>query len=263
MIDQQEAPHVYGDATGRGGITRLFAGMVDRRMSLLLFLLVFFCYSYFVQIDGWNQKSRMALIMSIVHHHQLNIDSYEQYTGDKALYNGHYYSDKAIGTAVLGVPVYAVYREVRGFEDDGRLHNSYPVTVMVVALPSAILSVLLYQLLWMMAGSRTWALLLSLLYSFGTLAFPFSTMLFGHQVAAVFAFAAFYALFTARLHHSSAWLLLSAGTLAGLAVLVEYQVVLIATFLFLYAATFVRPKCRLGLYILGGAPWAVLLLVYN
>jgi hypothetical protein len=48
-----------------------------------------------------------------------------------------------------------------------------------------------------------------------------------------------------------------------LAVLTEYQVVLIATFLFLYAATFVRPKCRLGLYILGGAPWAVLLLVYN
>jgi len=221
MIDQQEAPHVYGEATGRGGITRLFAGMADRRMSLLLFLLVFFCYSYFVQIDGWNQKSRMALIMSIVHHHQLNIDSYEQYTGDKALYNGHYYSDKAIGTAVLGVPVYAAYREVRGFEDDGRLHNSYPVTVMVVALPSAILSVLLYQLLRMVAGSRTWALLLSLLYSFGTLAFPFSTMLFGHQVAAVFAFAASYALFAARLRHSSAWLLLSAGTLAGLAVLTE------------------------------------------
>ena len=263
MIDQQDAQHVPGGASRRGGITCLFAGMLDKRISLLLFLLVFFCCSYFVQIDSWNQTSRMALIMSVVHRHQLNIDPYEQSTGDKALYNDHYYSDKAIGTAVLGVPVYAAYSALRGFEDYSVLHNSYPVTVMVVALPSAILSVLLYQLLRMMGSSRAWALLLCLFYSFGTLAFPFSTMLFGHQVAAAFAFAAFYALVIARLHRSSGWLLLLAGTLAGLAVLTEYQVLLITIFLFLYAATFVRPKRQLGLYILGGAPWAALLLVYN
>src|SRR5215212_11685629 len=82
--------------------------MTSKGVSLILVFLALFCYSYFFQVAGWNQNSRMALIMSVVHHHQLNIDPYAEITGDKALYNGHYYSDKAIGTAVLGVPVYAV-----------------------------------------------------------------------------------------------------------------------------------------------------------
>jgi hypothetical protein len=105
-----------------------------------------------------------------------------------------------------------------------------------------------------------------LFYSFGTLAFPFSTMLFGHQVAATFAFAAFFVLLKARLRSapfSSRWLLFMAGALASLAVLTEYTVILITALLFIYAATFVRPKRWLLLYILGGAPAAALLLVYN
>jgi Dolichyl-phosphate-mannose-protein mannosyltransferase len=208
-----------------------------------------------------------------VEYHQVNIDPYEQITNDKALYNGYYYSDKAIGTAVLGVPVYAVYRELRGFKHyslnlrKGLSNPLYPLTVTVVALPSAIVSVLLYQLMRLLGGSRNWALLLTLFYSFGTLAFPFSTLFFSHQVAAAFAFAAFFVLIKARLRpsvdSSSVWLLVTAGVLASLAVLMEYQTVLITAFLFLYAATFVRQKRWLGLYILGSISGAAFLLVYN
>jgi hypothetical protein len=43
----------------------------------------------------------------------------------------------------------------------------------------------------------------------------------------------------------------------------EYTVALIAALLFLYAVTFAQPKSQLLLYILGGAPSAALLLVYN
>src|SRR5829696_9209681 len=136
----------------------------------------------------------------------------------------------------------------------------------VVSVPSAILSLLLYQLMRVLGGSCIWALILTLIYSFGTLAFPFSTMLFGHQLAATFAFAAFFVLVKARLRaspFSSRWLLFIAGALAGLAVLSEYPVILIAALLFIYAATFVRPKRRFLLYILGSAPAAALLLAYN
>jgi hypothetical protein len=262
MTNRQEARQTYKETTELGEIPR-FRGVVDKRISLVLFLLVLFCSSYFVQHAGWNQNSRMALIMSIVNYHQLNIDPYQRSTGDKALYNGHYYSDKAVGTAMLGVPVYAVYRELQGFEDYIDFRNIYPVTVIVVSLPSATLSVLLYQLMRLLVDNRAWALLLSLFYSFGTLAFPFSTMLFGHQTAAFFAFAAFFMLVIARLRSSSAWLLFLAGVLASLAVLMEYQVVVIAAFLFIYAATFVQPKRRLVLYILGGVPGMALLLAYN
>jgi hypothetical protein len=48
-----------------------------------------------------------------------------------------------------------------------------------------------------------------------------------------------------------------------MAVLGEYPVALVAAFLFLYAATFVRPKHRLMLYVVGGLPAAALLLAYN
>lgn len=246
--------------------------MVDKRVSLVLFLLVLFCYSYFIQEQGYNQNSRMALIMSVVHHHQLNIDPYEELTGDKALVNGYYYSDKAIGTAIIGVPVYTVVSEFLGFDEytsfteRGNLRTAlYLVTAVVIMVPSAILGLLLYQLMRLLGGGRGWSLVLTLFYSFGTLAFPFSIVLFGHQVAAAFAFAAFFMLVKARLlrSSSSAWFMLMAGVLAGLAVLMEYPVALIAALLFLYAATFAQPKSRLLLYILGGAPAAALLLAYN
>jgi 4-amino-4-deoxy-L-arabinose transferase-like glycosyltransferase len=233
-------------------------------LSLILLFLVLFCYSYFDQGGGWNANSRMALIMSVVHHHQLNIDPYAETTGDKALYDGHYYSDKAIGTAMFGVPVYAVLSKLPGFEVEK--YSLYLVTLFVVSVPSAVLSLLLYQLMRLLGGSCIWALILTLIYSFGTLAFPFSTMLFGHQLAATFAFAAFFVLVKARLGtspFSSRWLLFIAGALAGLTVLSEYTVILITALLFIYAATFVRPKRRLLLYILGGAPAAALLLAYN
>jgi 4-amino-4-deoxy-L-arabinose transferase-like glycosyltransferase len=238
--------------------------MTSKGVSLILVFLALFCYSYFFQVAGWNQNSRMALIMSVVHHHQLNIDPYAEITGDKALYNGHYYSDKAIGTAVLGVPVYTVLSKLPGSGIEK--YSLYLITLFVVSVPSAGLSLLLYQLMRVLGGSCIWALILTLIYSFGTLAFPFSTMLFGHQLAATFAFAAFFVLVKARLRSapfSSRWLLFIAGALAGLAVLSEYPVILIAALLFIYAATFVRPKRRLLFYILGGAPAAALLLAYN
>jgi hypothetical protein len=100
-------------------------------------------------------------------------------------------------------PVYAVYAllsKLPGFEIEK--YSLYLVTLFVVSVPSAILSLLLYQLMRVLGGSCIWALILTLFYSFGTLAFPFSTMLFGHQLAATFAFAAFFVLVRARLRTS-------------------------------------------------------------
>src|SRR5215213_7302095 len=215
--------------------------MTSKGVSLILVFLALFCYSYFFQVAGWNQNSRMALIMSVVHHHQLNIDPYAEITGDKALYNGHYYSDKAIGTAVLGVPVYTVLSKLPGSGIEK--YSLYLITLFVVSVPSAVLSLLLYQLMRVLGGSCIWALILTLIYSFGTLAFPFSTMLFGHQLAATFAFAAFFVLVKAGLGtsaFSSRWLLFMAGALAGLAVLSEYPVILIAAFFFMQQHSFGR-----------------------
>lgn len=240
----------------------------NRRIPFILFLMSFACYAYFMQVPGWNQSSRMALIMSVVNRHQLTIDAYQGLTGDKAYYRGHYYSDKAIGTAVLGVPIYAAVRQVQQLyrypklQEDIR-YSLYLVSIGVVALPSAILCVLLYALALLLSRRRLWAVTLALCYSFGTLAFPFSTVLFEHQDAAVFGFAAFVALVRARLTPSSPRWLVLAGTLTGVAVLMEFPAALMAIALFVYAASFARPLRRLGLFALGGAPWALLVLGYN
>ena len=243
--------------------------MTNKHVSIIIFMLTLTCYSYFVQSPGWNQSSHMALIMSIANRHQLNIDPYQGSTGDKAFYKGHYYSDKAIGVAVLGVPAYIFFSNLQHLNlypsmlADIR-YPLYLVTLISVALPSALLCVLLYQVLLMiLAPRRTWAFVLTLFYSFGTMAFPFSVMLFEHQAAAVFSFATFYVLLKVRQRPDSPWLLALAGTLAGLGVLMEYQALIIAIALFVYAALVVRRKILLTFFLLGGLPWALVLLGYN
>jgi hypothetical protein len=76
------------------------------RVSLFAFVL----FAYFMpRWADWNIDSRLDLVHAIVDRHTLRIDAFHWNTWDKAVYKGHYFSDKAPGTAMLGVPVYAVF----------------------------------------------------------------------------------------------------------------------------------------------------------
>ena len=77
---------------------------------VILFVLLFASYAYFYQAGGWNQNSRFALVRAITNERTLNIDPFQRATGDKASFNGHYYSDKAPGLALTAVPVVALAR---------------------------------------------------------------------------------------------------------------------------------------------------------
>lgn len=79
-----------------------------------VFLLAFVVYAYFMpRWADWNIDSRLDLIHAVVDGHTLQIDRYHWNTWDKAVYRGHYYSDKAPGTAMLGALVYAGYSAAR------------------------------------------------------------------------------------------------------------------------------------------------------
>ncbi len=54
-------------------------------------------YAYFYQGGGWNQNSRFALVRAMTERDTLQIDAYREATGDRAVWNGHFYSDKAPG----------------------------------------------------------------------------------------------------------------------------------------------------------------------
>ena len=75
-----------------------------RMRALLIFAVTFFSYAYFYEGAGWNQNSRFDLVRAIIEQRTLRIDDFQQNTGDKAFANGHYYSDKAPGLALLAVP---------------------------------------------------------------------------------------------------------------------------------------------------------------
>src|SRR5207249_872315 len=74
-----------------------------RRAAIVVSCTLLASYAYFYEGGGWNQNSRFALVRAIVEHRTLRIDEYASSTGDRALWNDHYYSDKAPGASLLAV----------------------------------------------------------------------------------------------------------------------------------------------------------------
>lgn len=216
------------------------------RLELILFLFLAFNYSYFFhQLPGWNVNTRMNLIYAIVDRGKLCIDDYFNKpgyeTGDVAFYKGHYYCDKAIGLSLLGVPVYFLWRLILsqlGIYISPLLAR-YPITVLCVSLPSALLGILFYRFCLYFSNDPMQSLWLTLGYSLGTIVYPYSTLFFSHQTSTVLIFIAFYLLF--KLVHIyiqnnkfSKSIVPISGLLAGWALITEYTIGIILLGLFVY-----------------------------
>lgn len=85
-------------------------------MEILIFLTLFVTYGYFGSGEGWNPKSRLALTYALVERGSVQIDPYwnlpDLLTRDVAVYENHVYSDKIIGTSLLGVPAFMIVKGV-------------------------------------------------------------------------------------------------------------------------------------------------------
>lgn len=263
------------------------------RDHVYIFLILLCCYAYFMpRWADWNQNSRLNLVLAVVDDGTLHIDKYRENTGDYALFEGHYYSDKAPGTSFLAVPVYAVARPVlqsppvqqilarlaqsEAFSATLKEHGSglivdkiyfaivlYLVTITVVALPAAALGVLLYAFLGHVDQRRSWRIGVVLLYGLATPAFPYAGAFYGHQIVAVLLFVGFFTAFLIRRGRLPPRWTLLVGLLLGYAVITEYPAVLIAAALFLYTIA-VLPNRRWALGLtLAGVPPGLLLMAYN
>ena len=237
---------------------------------MALFALVFGAYAYFYQAGGWNQNARFDLVRAIVERGTLRIDAYAENTEDKAEREGHFYSDKAPGVSLMAVPVYAAVHAAAGHlreTDRFQAWASYLCTLWAVSLPSAGAVVMLYVVGGVLGLAPASRALVALAYAFGTLAFPYSTLLYGHQPAAAFAFVAFVLLAQARGRHSSAPVgrarLFAAGLALGWAVVIEYPAALSAAAIGAYALGWVRPHRRLAWMALGAAAALAVLFAYH
>ena len=79
--------------------------LTTKRLALAAILLVGLAYATMIQSFSWNQTSHYDLIRSL-NNDGTTIDAYQENTGDKAFYKGHWYSARAPGLALFALPFY-------------------------------------------------------------------------------------------------------------------------------------------------------------
>ena len=247
--------------------------LTKKRLALAAILLVGVAYATMIQSFSWNQTSHYDLIRSL-EEDRTTIDQYQENTGDKAFYKGHWYSARAPGLALFALPYYDALKAL-GAEQLARSSKAqrgedemiYFVGLWASVLPGLLLLLLVGHLAERMEpgyGAAT-AVILGL----GTLALPLSTLLFSHVFTAFLGFAAFALMLHERDGPPNPWLLGAAGLLVGYAGASEYPLFFVALVLGLYllsrrdSLTPLGVSRRAGAYVLGGLIGIVPLLLYN
>ncbi|HWE63529.1 MAG TPA: hypothetical protein VHB98_17590 [Chloroflexota bacterium] len=261
-----------------------------------LFWMLLLLAAYFIPRGEYsNPDSHLALSYALVEQHTVRIDRYLEMSGtrdtliDKAVYCGpqtstatchRYFTDKAPGISLVVAAVYGAIRPLlprslmptRPGSD--RFILRLLLTLLAMTLPCAAFVVSYRRFLADLAGEVP-ALIVAVGYGFGSMALPFSTLLFSHALSAALLFWAFMLIFQAlprpreRCHGAPAgweddawladsqgmgiparamraaqrsslrvpvaWQPLAAGLLAGYAIGCEYPTAIIAGLLGLYA----------------------------
>jgi len=262
--------------------------MPRRWPGIVAALLCLASYAYFWQSRDWNAASRLMLTYALVDRHTLSIDGYEHQCadirrnpltgetkvrgGDIAVYNGHYYSDKAPGLSLIGALAYAALPRRAGLKphpiDEQAMAYwaaDYWVTLFSSGIATALCVYVLFRFL-QLVGATTWgAFWMAIGYGLATPAFLYGTLFYGHNVAAACLLTATYALWRSRgVRHGAALSnALLAGLAAGYAVVTEYPAVGAAVLLAITAVLILRRFGPLLAFGYGAALAAAILAIYN
>jgi hypothetical protein len=217
-----------------------------------------------------NADSHLFLTVSIVDRGTLNIDPFAQPSSDISAWHGHYYSDKAPGLSLLAAPLYALLKLILLH---GRSYLAAPVmaewvryglSVGLAAVPTGAVSWLLYKLLERMSVSRAWCAGLALTYGLGTIARPFATLFFSHQLSTLLCFGAFTLAFLLRREQLDRRFALAVGLLLGYALITEYPTAIAGAAIATYVVTIPHRGRSLGLLMAAAAlPPLAVAAIYN
>lgn len=244
------------------GAVRL-QGAVGARLWVVALAALAFAWAGVMQDPGPNQNAHLALVTAIANDGTPRIDPYERWTRDDAYIDGHFYSAKAPGLALVTVPFYL------GLKATGLVVHGPPYSVpwpraetqaMPYAAPwqvglwGAALPFFLLLLLVRGAAERLvpgYGTIAAVTLGAGSLVGVFATLFFDHELSALAGFGAF-----ALLLRDRARLAPVAGLVAGFAVSVEFPLAIVAFVLAFYA--------RRRIAYLGGVLTGVLpLLAFN
>jgi hypothetical protein len=243
------------------------------RLALAAILLVGLAYATLIQSFSWNQTSHYDLIRAL-DKDQTTIDAFQENTGDKALYKGHWYSARAPGLALFSLPFYDALKAAgaEAWARESQAQRKDDEMIYLIGLWGNVLpGLVLLLLVWWVAERLEpgFGVAAAVTLGLGTMVLPLSTLLFSHVLSACLGFAAFALLFKERAGPENAWLTLAAGVAVGYAVASEYPLFFVGALLGLYLLS--RPDARTplavvrraGAYTLGGLLGIVPLLLYN
>jgi hypothetical protein len=187
-------------------------------------------------------------------------------TGDLAFARGHTHPNKAPGTSFAAVPGYAVVfglERLFGIDPDaaGVLSvNAWLSGVLSVGLVAALGVVLFWRLALRLSGGRGGAAsFATTAFAFGTLYFPYATMLYEHDLVV----AALLGGFLLALDRPTLMRLFGAGVCAGAAIVASYLSVVAAAILGGYIVSRGRRAASVAAYVAGMVPPLLFLAAYN
>lgn len=243
-------------------------------------------FAYFVPAATWNPVSRFDLTRAIVEQRTLSIDAFAENTGDRALAQGHWYTEKAPIPSILAVPAYSVFllsQKLRGQQLEYSVlatadvparrvvvngpfqRGLYVCSLSTAGIGTALLGVFMFRLL-LRRFTPGAALFGSAATVLGTPLLPYATSFYGHGVAAAFLVAALWALFAdtegpaTRRHVRIAGACLALS--AGCEYLAAIPAIVIGVF-FLATSKRVDLRSRIVDLALGGAGPALLIAAYH
>ncbi len=257
--------------TRRAG--RVTALLTKKHLAVAAILLVGLAYATMIQSFSWNQTSHYDLIRAL-DNDKTTIDPYQENTGDKAYYKGHYYSARAPGLALYSLPFYAFIEKVgaESWANKSEAQRGDDEIVYLIGLWGNVLPGLLLLLLVGHVAERLepgYGAATAVILGLGTLTLPLSTLLFSHVLCAFLGFAAFTLMWHERDGPPNPWYLGVAGLLMGYAGASEYPMFFAALVLGVYLLSrrdSLHPRgvlTRAGAYVLGGLIGIVPLLLYN
>ncbi len=217
-----------------------------------------------VTVETAQDSSRLAVTEQIVLRGKISIDPYWKQTIDRAFADGHWYSDKAPGVALLAVPALEVSRVVDAVTKPGDRHQAvwlrtwtlWGVRIWAGGVAFLVLAWLLGRVAeGLVPGSGA---VTAAVFGVGTMAGSLGPTVFGHLPDALALFAAFVIGTRARRPRDWLWV----GLLAGVGVLFEYPAGIAALILLVYAWLRTGPRAA-AWTAAGGIPAAIVLGGYD
>ena len=188
-----------------------------------------------------NTTRYIILTKSIVEDKVFYIDKYHELTRDKGFYEGRCYIGAAPGLSFMAIPLYLIVRPLvvslpaAVYQDLGFNILNIFCTLFLSILPGAAISVLLYGILQQFDLKKKERLLIVFTSAFGTILFYYSTRFTAHSAGAFLLFSGFYILLKDKSSPSKRYLLFFAGLCLGLAVLVEYTLIIGSVLCLIYS----------------------------